>query len=178
MENQIKDFKYCPTKEEKLNNAILRDPFPVVKLVYQYKEKIDLTIEMINSALDQLPNHEGEVNRTSNLESKYYEYYKNNVGNIIEEKGFTSTTKSNNTSDVDMLINFGSGIGTPNKINTISVIKSKTGKDIKHLSEYPNKNEILFKSGTKFKINSIKEDNIHKTVAKNFTYSIVYLEEV
>ena len=94
-------------------------------------------VSHLNKALDKLPNHVGDVRRRAELSPNVLALYK--PGMIVEERGFTSTT-------------------THTDVNTsasVYHIKSKTGKNVRPLSEWPGEDEILFKSGSRFKIDKV-----------------------
>jgi hypothetical protein len=57
-------------------------------------------------------------------------------GKVFVEQGFMSTSKDSSTWSGDLQF----------------VIKSKTGRDIQKISSHPGEAEVLFKSGTRFKI--------------------------
>ena len=107
-------------------------------------------IKFINAALNQLPNYEGVVFRGSKVEPKQLAQYQ--VGEIVTEKGFTSSS-----SNLAVAQNF-SG-------NVLYTIFSKTGKKIRDFSEFPGEDEVLFRSGTKFKILAIEKKD-GKTLIK------------
>lgn len=90
-------------------------------------------VKCLNDALDKMPPHEGPVVRKipGNIAAKY------KPGMIIDERGFTSTSTRKDWS--------WSGGGTLQ-------IESKTGRSVKPLSGHPHEEEVLFKSGTKFKV--------------------------
>ncbi len=95
-------------------------------------------VNKLNSALDKLPSHRGEVTRGTHLDEEMISLYKPNM--IVEERGFTSTST-------------GEGFGGNVKFK----ITSKSGKDIKKLSTHQSENEILFKSGTRFKVSKVEQ---------------------
>lgn len=88
----------------------------------------------LNKALSKLPPHRGQVYRKATLDTKDADLYKS--GFIVEERGFTSTAKS-------------SGVWNG---NVHFIIESKTGRDISKISSHPGEQEVLFRSGTRFRI--------------------------
>lgn len=99
----------------------------------QEKEKAKPFIDTLNSALSKIKNYEGSVKRGAHFTADILE--KHCLDCIVEYQAFTSTST-------------GSGFGG----NTKFTIKSKSGKYIAPLSFFSYENEVLFKSGTKFKI--------------------------
>lgn len=101
------------------------------------EEHVWKQVDNINSALGKLPDYRGEVRRQAVLTAEQYGAYQ--VGKIVEERGFTSTSKKQDWS-------WTSGAGTD------FFITSKTGKDIESLSHHKSEQEVLFRSGTRFRI--------------------------
>lgn len=89
----------------------------------------------LNAALDKLPPHKGTTYRGSTVPSNIAALYQ--PGMIVEERGFTSTTTDPN-------MKFGGDFKFE--------VRSKTGRSIKALSNSPHEQEVLFKSGTHFRI--------------------------
>lgn len=100
-------------------------------------------IKVAESGLSQLPSYKGIIYRGVDLD-KYPELVrKYNVGEVITEKAFTS-----------------SSIVKERAFNkdTLMIIESKTGKDVSFLSDYPDEKEILFKPGTRFEVEKVYRD--------------------
>lgn len=102
-------------------------------------------VKHLNRALDKLPAYKGEVTRRvpfdTNTMMKIDQLYP--VGMIREERGFTSTSK-----DTDKWTG-----------NVVFKIMSKSaGKDISRMSLHSNEQEVLFKSGTYFKVRKLSKD--------------------
>lgn len=102
-------------------------------------------VKHLNNALDKLPPHLGEVTRQASLNKDVYERYK--PGMIVEERGFTSTSSKKNWS-------WASG-------STQYHIQSKTGRSISHLSSHSSEQEVLFKSGTRFRVTKTEGKNVY-----------------
>lgn len=100
-------------------------------------------VRQLNKALDKLPNHEGVVYRKASLEPEIAAMYK--PGMIVEERGFTSTSKVEGTWSGSFKYK----------------ITSKTGKDISKMSLHPGENEVLFQSGSRFKVTERVGNIIH-----------------
>lgn len=95
----------------------------------------------LNDALSKIAPKPGVTRRGANLSPQDIQKYK--PGMIIEERGFTSSSK-------------GSGFGG----NVKYEIHGKTGRDIQPLSFYPGEAEVLFRAGTRFKVVSNDGKNI------------------
>lgn len=112
--------------------------------VAQAKQDYQEHIKFINEALNKLPNHEGFVYRGTEVDPKLLAQYK--VGQIVTEQGFTSTSTN-------------IAVAEEFSRNVFYTILSKTGKDIKNLAEFSGEDEVLFRSGTKFKILALENKN-------------------
>ena len=100
-------------------------------------------VSQLNGALDKLPTHKGTVFRKAKLTQSQIEMYQ--PGKIVEERGFTSTSK-----DKDIWNG-----------NVQFVVTSKSGRDISRISKHPHEEEVLFKSGTRFRITKNEGGKIH-----------------
>lgn len=89
-------------------------------------------VKVLNEALKKLPPHEGTTHRSADISRSVAKKYK--PGMIIEERGFLSTSKSNR--------------GESDNFE----IRGKTGRDISALSHLPREQEVLFRSGTRFRV--------------------------
>lgn len=106
-------------------------------------ENIDYMIQVMNSGLDKLPSYQGVVKRGASLPDSIREAH--SVGTVLEYDAFTSTSTNHGFSGKDMFI-----------------IQSQSGKPIMGFSSHRSENEVLFKSGTKFKIlDKTEKDGIH-----------------
>ncbi len=102
-------------------------------------------ITNLDSALDKMPNYEGEVYRSlSSVGLDVDEYLKTyEVGKIKTYPSYFST--GTEVYDGSFLVQY--------------VIKSKTGKDLR--KHNPEESEILFKRDTKFKVTKVEKHKIH-----------------
>ncbi|WP_103068644.1 ADP-ribosyltransferase family protein [Aquimarina sediminis] len=136
--------------------------------------KLELHQKMMNATLDKLKNtklYDKLVFRGANLdESLVINKYINNVGKEITEDAFTSSSKLEKVAD-DFIEKF----RDPNKIQAKYYIQSKTGIDINDMSHYTkvvgeNQAEVLFKSGTKFIVESAEKntEGIFEIVLREF----------
>jgi hypothetical protein len=91
-------------------------------------------INSLNNALGKLPNHEGTVYRKADLNPETAVLYKK--GDVIEEKAFTSSSKNSGTWYGQYRFE----------------IASRTGKDVQKYSLHKSEAEVLFRSGTKFRV--------------------------
>jgi uncharacterized protein len=104
-------------------------------------------VKGLNKALDKLPTYTGDVVRGTSIDPSVYE-----VGMIIEERGFTSTSyESGFEGDVTYKI------------------KSRTGKKVSHLSASPSESEVLFRAGSRFEVMAI---------TKNDDQTVIHMDEV
>lgn len=97
----------------------------------------------LDSALSAVKNYQGEVYRTisdpGGLIAKQYE-----PGSVATMKGFTSTSRSPNPSY--------KAFNSTGANNSRFIIQSKTGKHIERVSNYVPEQEVLFRSGTSFRV--------------------------
>ena len=91
----------------------------------------------LNEALSKLSAREGITYRHAGQAALNKEFYK--PGRIVEERAFTSTSKSSSFAE-DGAVTY--------------EIKGYTGRDVTALSKYKSENEVLFRSGTRFKVTS------------------------
>lgn len=108
-------------------------------------------IHNLDVSLENLPNYKGIVYRgQGDMDGSYLQMLKNNIGKDIIWKGYTSTSKS-----LQMVQDAYLG---GNSI--LYKIKSKTGKDIMDFASVKGEEEVLFKRGVKFRIESIGDDDV------------------
>lgn len=98
--------------------------------------------QSLNAGLDKLPSYSNVTYRKASLNAEQSAHYE--VGYVIEERGFMSTSKNQGTWSGDH--NF--------------TVHGKNGKDIQKLSSHPSEAEVLFKSGSRFKVVSRKGNDI------------------
>lgn len=108
---------------------------------------LDKTIQFMNKTLDKLPAYEGVAyrNATADMFDRY------TVGEVVEEKGFTSFTTEKLGIDIDT-INTDPLYGGKPPHNTTFLVQSKRGRYIEVFSEFPGENEVLYKSGSRFQV--------------------------
>lgn len=136
-----------------VNGALRSDAEP--------SEEVRALVSGIDRAVDKLKPYRGTVYRgmefnTGRLltDRRQYQaaldYYKSNVGKEITEKAYTSTGK------VKDRINrkFAGG-----DLNLRFTIDSKNGRDLSRFND--EEYEVLFKRGAKFKVVSVRGNNIH-----------------
>lgn len=119
--------------------------------------------KLIDAALDKFPNYVPPkhfnipiptVRRAASLSQAQLAQYQ--VGTVVTEKGFTSTSK------------YAGFSADGEEVNAKYIIYSKTGKDISAIAHRPDEHEVLFKRNTKFKVLNIElEGDLHK----------IYMEE-
>lgn len=89
---------------------------------------------LLNSSLDKLPPYVGVSYRKASMPESAKGLYQ--PGMVIEERAFTSTSKNSSTWHGDLRFE----------------IHGKSGRDISKLSSHPDESEVLFKSGSRFKV--------------------------
>jgi|ERR1039458_213013 hypothetical protein len=99
-------------------------------------------VQGVNAALDKLPSTPGTSVRSSSLTPEQLKLYEPGV--TIEERGFTSASAK----AIDKKF---SGYKR-NETDVTYEIHGKTARDVSELSNYPDEHEVLFKSGTRFKV--------------------------
>lgn len=102
---------------------------------------MEILVGSLNRGLSRIPSYEGLVKRGATLPQKIRNEHK--VGSIVTYDSYTSTSTSGGFSGSDMFYIF-----------------SKTGKPIMGFSDHVNEDEVLFKSGAKFKVLQAKTENI------------------
>jgi len=108
-----------------------------VMTVAQYK-----LMKSINAGLDKMPAYQGTTYRKASLTAEQFALYKE--GMVVEERGFTSTSKNKNVWS-------GSHQYT---------VHGKSGRDVQKISNYHNEAEVLFKSGTRFYVEKVEGNHI------------------
>ncbi|MCE7005718.1 ADP-ribosyltransferase domain-containing protein [Kibdelosporangium philippinense] len=94
-------------------------------------------IRTVNSALNHLPPYQGLVSRVINTQHPALRASQYPMGAVITERGFLSTSQEGASK-------------FPGKVELR--IHSLTGRDIAPISHRPNEREVLFPSGTQFKV--------------------------
>ena len=114
--------------------------------------------KVMNSALDKLESYKGTVYRGADLSLEVINKYKKaaETGEPYTENYYLSTSKSEKKAF---------------ERNTIYEIKSKSGKQIEELSYFSYEKEVLFKEGTKFKINAVYFD-------EKINRNVIEMEEI
>ena len=128
---------YTDLGYQKLNKQ-LRNPPP--------DSRIKAKQALLDSALSKLPDHKGEVFRGVDKKMNF------EVGAVVKDGGFSSSSPNKDIAT----INFSGG--------TLFKIKSKTGKNITDMSRFRSESEVLFKSGTGFKVTGKSEDKSGRIV--------------
>lgn len=119
------------------------DPLKIDKDIKEYST-------LLNKALNYLPHYKNETvyRDIKNSSEEIIKYYKQHKGKVITEKSFLSTHIENSRwSDEDTGVHF--IIKTANKTNA---------RDLRTLSFNSEEQEVLIKSGTKFKVISVDEE--------------------
>lgn len=125
--------KYTGSFYDKLNKYLRTSKKPP-------SEEYNSIVKSTNAGLRKLESFKGVAFRGSQLDRKAFKKYTDalEAGKPHKELAYFSTTES---------------IGKKFNGNTIYKINSKNGKRVKAISQFPNEEEVLFKAGTKFKVN-------------------------
>jgi hypothetical protein len=99
-------------------------------------------MKSLNAGLDKLPKYEKTTYRRASLTPAQAASYK--VGHVVEERGFTSTSK-------DQSVWSGSHQ---------FIVHGRNGRDISKLSSHASEAEVLFKSGSRFHVKSVNGNTI------------------
>lgn len=117
-------------------------------------------VETLNRALDKMPVYKGKVHRLAAVPDeklrKVLEIY--TPGATITEPGFMSASSKRVSPEV-----FG-GLFASRDPNLRFVIDSKNARSVSftYLMAHPTENEVIFKSGTRFKVRSVaREGKVH-----------------
>jgi phage-related protein (TIGR01555 family) len=124
---------YSGSHYGKVNSELRRGTMTVA----QYK-----FMKSLNSGLEKLPKYTQTTYRKASLTPEQFKAYI--PGHIIEERGFTSTSKNQGTWSGDYSY----------------TVHGKNGRDIEKLSSHPGEAEVLFKSGSRFHVKSVKGTHI------------------
>jgi hypothetical protein len=120
--------------------------FRSVNRALRGKETMTATLQehvnQLNAALSKLPDYAGTVYRKTDLDATASAKYQ--PGYVVEESAFTSSSRSQGVWGGSYYFE----------------VKSETGKSIRTFSQNPDENEVLFRSGTKFKVISREGNKI------------------
>ncbi len=151
----ISVYKYTASSKN-LNNPLNGVPgYALTDKLLAHKKVLDATLNKLKTRKAYI----NDVYRGANLdESLVISKYKNNVGKKITEDAYTSSSKLEKVAD-DFIKKF----EAVDKVKVKFIIKSKTGIDVNEMSHFTKVNgddqaEILFKSGTEFKVLFAKKD--------------------
>jgi hypothetical protein len=111
------------------------------RLDYAQLEELDAFIRLVTHGLFKLPSFRGVVYRGANLSSETIAQYI--PGTIVFEHAFVSTT-------ADPARRFPG--------NTTFVIASINGRDVSMLTDAPEEQEVVFFTGTRFKVLAAEHD--------------------
>ena len=121
------------------------DGYYLLNLNLRNRQKLSKEMEhvaaAIDSGLDQLPAHKGTVFRglepIQTIRQMVQDKWK--PGSIVSDAGYVSASIKKSVSE-----SFGSSINL--------IIRSRSGRTIAHISDYPTEGEVLFKRGTRFRV--------------------------
>lgn len=116
----------------------------------EYEENFAI---VMNNALNKLPNYSETVYRGGTFSKALLSKYKTGV--TVTEDAFVSTSKY---------------AGTALEGDTFFIIRSKTGKEVEKIMEFeiegPTEGEVLFKPGTRFKVDEVKVEKVEDEFLK------------
>lgn len=122
-----------PTEVQALKDYTASYYININSSIWKGDTKCKGVITVLNQALDRIPNYQGWVFRGTNLPLSVRQ--KHRKGNIVNYKAFASTSTANGWGGQDQFM-----------------IYSKTGASIDYLSNSRGENEVLFATGTRFKV--------------------------
>ncbi len=99
-------------------------------------------MKSLNAGLEKMPKYTQTTYRKADLSPEQVAAYV--PGHIVEERGFTSTSKNQGTWHGSYQF----------------TVHGKNGRDISKLSSHPVEAEVLFKSGARFHVKSVKGNHI------------------
>jgi hypothetical protein len=123
-------------------------------------------VKKLNSSLNKLPDFAGVVFRGVNMPNAALAKYI--PEQVITEQAFTSATQ------IREVALRSAGRGNSDSSSVVFIIESKHGKDIHDYSERPEELEVLFRSGSRFRVNS-KARQIHPHFGPYFEISLTEL---
>ncbi|WP_052019175.1 phage head morphogenesis protein [Pelistega indica] len=102
-----------------------------------------LVASKLDKALDKMPKYQGVTYRDIRIPKKELKAFLDSyqIGSIIKERQFTSTSK------IDALKDF--------KGNIRFIIRGKNGRDIEKISMFPQEREVLFQSEKRFIVKKV-----------------------
>ena len=110
--------------------------------------------KLLNKTLDKIPSSSGTFYRGIGKEEiQMLSKYK--VGDEITYKNFLSTS-----SERDIAIKFLTKNNLKTQEASLIIVKGKKGKLIREYSDAPLESEILFKNGSKFKLEKVEESKL------------------
>jgi len=110
-------------------------------------------IEALKTALDKLPGYEGTTDRfivSARLRggTDYADLYQ--PGTVIEEKAFLSTAKTGALA---------AGAWNTEGYDRIAIV-GRSGRDISNYSAFKDESEVLFRPGTRFRVDRIASEKV------------------
>lgn len=100
--------------------------------------------QVLDKAIEKLPVFRGRVYRTANLPDSILAQHQ--IGNTVVYRGYTSTSKNPKWISPEMQNGHSPSI--------VIYINSKNGRSLSGLSYLPGEDEVLFKRGSTFKVES------------------------
>jgi hypothetical protein len=115
---------------------------------------IQLFSEILNCALEKLPPYEGKVYRGYPAGDLDEFLARHEVDETVTFDGFTSTSKD---------------LATAFPGNVLFIIRSHSGRDLDYYADKPSEQEVLFPSGTPFKVVAVE---------RHGDFAVIEIEEV
>ena len=120
--------------------------------------------KLLNKTLDKIPSSSGTFYRGIGKEEiQMLSKYK--IGDEITYKNFLSTS-----SERDIAIKFLTKNHLKTQEASLIIVKGKKGKLIKEYSDAPLESEILFKNGSKFKLEKVEESKLLNSFQHQWEY--------
>lgn len=142
-------YGYTVADYQEINKYLRGEKLPY--LIEEEQEGLKVKSNMLVKALRKLPAYKGTVYRGTELDdASILTIMTMKPGDLIYMKAFTSTS---------LLKEKASGFST----DVLFEIKSLTGRQVSHISEYPEENEVVLSPDTRYEISEIsyKDQTIH-----------------
>ncbi len=130
-------------------------PDPSYGRVVDYDGLCPKYIQATNAVLEKLPRYEGTVFSGISFEEGFLSTYIADMQKCLSSgTPYVNKALMSSTTNIDKTTMFGD--------NLMLVIKSKKGANIKPISYYPSKDEIVFRAGSRFKVLKVYQETTQK----------------
>lgn len=106
---------------------------------------------LLSNAIQKLPTSTATVHRRTRMDRDKLDAYK--VGAAYEERGYLSTSDNGHPYSPGNTDN-------PDKVSVVFNIKSKRGREVRKLSQFPEEKEVLFDRGATFRVSKLERDGL------------------